>query len=159
MPTICVEHVREDSSRGDRVHRDAFWPAVGGKAAREAFDGGFGACVQSMVTHAGHVGRDGGRENDSAPAGAMSEAVLRDEELAAGVEVENVVIILLRHVFLLFEGLHAGVRHDNVESAIVREGPLEEGADFGGLGNVGLDGNCPRAEGEEFRYDVLGGPR
>lgn len=145
MPTICVEHIREDSTQGDRVHRDAFWPAVIGKAACEAFDGGFGAYVQSMVTHTSQVSRDGGCEDDSAPAGSMFEAFLRDEELATGIEVKTSIIILLRHVFLLLNGLHAGIRCEDVDSIKKRKGPLEEGADFGGLSNVSLDGNCTSA--------------
>lgn len=159
MPTVCLKHIREDAPRRNRIHRNTFRSTVLGKAAREAFDGGFGARVQGMVTHAGHAGRHRGREDDAAPVAAMFQAVLGDEELAAGVEVEDLVVVPLRHILFPLEGLHARVRHDDVDAAEVSDGLLEEGVDLGRVGNVGLDGNRTRAQREEIRDHLIRGLR
>ena len=66
MPGVVVEHVGLDASRGDGVDGDALRARVGREGAGEALDGGFGTSVESVVLDAGHVGRDGGHEDNAA---------------------------------------------------------------------------------------------
>ncbi len=110
-----------------------------------------------MVGHAGHAGCDRRCKDDEAPVSTVFEAVLSNKELAASIKVEDLVKVLLRHVFLCLESLDARVGDDDVDAAEVRDGLLEERTDFGGFGNVGLDGDRTCAQGEEIRFDFLGG--
>ena len=157
MPTILRKHISHDSARCNRIHRNLLRSAILCETAREALDSGFGPGIQGVVLHARHAGRDGRGEYDSPAIGAVLESVLRNEELAARIEVENAVEILLRDVLLDLKSFHTGVRNDEIEPAKVREGLGEESVDFGGLGNVGLDGDGAGAEGAELADDAVGG--
>ena len=66
MPGVVGEHVGLDAAGCDGVDGDALWACVGGEGAGEPFDGRFGAGVQRVVLHAGHVGRDRGHEDYAA---------------------------------------------------------------------------------------------
>lgn len=62
-----------------------------------------------MVLYAGRAGCNRGCKDDAVPVSAVLKTVLGHEELAAGIEVEDFVIILLRHLSRLSERLDAGV--------------------------------------------------
>jgi hypothetical protein len=68
VPRVGAEHVGLDPAGRDGVDGDALGARVGGEGAREAFDCCFGAGVQRVVGDAGHVGCDGGHEDDAAAA-------------------------------------------------------------------------------------------
>ena len=155
MPTIRLEHVRPDPPRRNRIHRHPFRSAILREAARKTLDRGLGAGVQGMVPHPGHAGRDGRREDDAAAHGTVFQTLLSDEELSPSIEVEDLIVVLLRHVLLPLESLHPGIRHHDIHPAEMPEGPLEETRDLGGFGNVGLDGDGPRPEGDEVRNHFL----
>lgn len=125
MPTVCIKPIRENATRRNRVPRDAFRSTVRSKTAREALDGGFRACIQGMVLYAGRAGCNRGCKDDAVPVSAVLKTVLGHVELAAGIEVEDFVIILLRHLSRLSERLDAGVRY-GLDTAEVRKGLLEE---------------------------------
>lgn len=83
MPAILLIHIRLDSPRGNGIDGDFPRPRINREAAREGLHGGFGARVKGVVGDAGHVGCDGGGEDDAAAMGEVPEGVLRDEELAS----------------------------------------------------------------------------
>lgn len=55
----------------------------------------------------------------------MAQCVLGDEELAARVQGEDLVVDLFGDVFFAAESLYAGVGDDNVEAAEVGDGFVE----------------------------------
>lgn len=62
-----------------------------GEAAGEGFNGRFASGVDSVVVHPCCLGRDTRDENQAAGRREVFVGLLRDEELAAGVDVENAV--------------------------------------------------------------------
>ena len=157
MPAILRKHISHDPARRNRIHRDLLRSAILCETSREAFDSGFRPGIQGVVLHPGHAGCDGRGEYNSPAIGTVLEPVLRNEELASRIEIENAVEIFLCDILLDLESFHTGIRNNEIESAKVREGLLEQGADFSGFGNVGLDGNGAGAEGAELADDAFGG--
>ena len=157
MPTILLEHIRHDPSRGDRIDGNTFGSRIRGERAREAFDGGFGPGVQGVILHAGHGGRDGGGEHDAAALGEVREGVLGDEELGAAVEVEDAVEVAFGDGGGVDEGFDARIRDDDVQAAEVRDRLVEEFGHGGRFGDVGFDGDGAGVVGfVQGRYELVG---
>lgn len=70
--------------------------------------------------------------------------MLRDEELRAAIDTEDVVEFGFGDGFLVNEGLDARVRDDDVEPAEVRDRLVEELRHGGGFADVGFDGDGAR---------------
>ena len=157
MPTILRKHISHDPARRNRIHRNLLRSAILCETAREALDSGLGPSIQGVVLHAGHAGCDGRGEYDSSAIGAVFEPVLRNEELPARIEIENAVEILLRDVLRELKSFHPRIRNHEIEPPKMRESLLEQGVDFSGFGNVGLDGDGAGAEGVELVDDAFGG--
>ncbi|KAL3305557.1 versicolorin reductase [Colletotrichum asianum] len=157
VPRVLVVHVGLDTTGGDGVDSDALGAAVDGEGAGEALDGGLGAGVQGVVGDAAHDGGDGGGQEDAAAAPAVLQALLGDEELAAGVEVEDVLVELLGDVLLGAPDLLARVGDDEVHAAEVGDGAVEEVDDLLGLGDVCLEGDGLGAHLLDLGDDLLGG--
>lgn len=157
VPRVGVEHVGLDAAGGDGVAGDVLLAAVDGEGAGEALDGSLGAGVEGVVGDAGHLGGNGRGQDDAAPAAAVLEGVLGDEELAAAVEVEDLVEELRGHLGLLAPDLHARVGDDNVQVAKVLHGALEERGHLGGDRDVGLHGDRLGAHLLQGRDHLLGG--
>lgn len=157
VPRVGVEHVGLDTAGSDGVAGYVLLAAVNGEGAGEALDGGLGAGVQGVVGDAGHLGGDGRGQDDAAAAAAVLEGVLGDEELAAAVEVEDLVEELGGDLGLLAPDLHARVGDDNVDVAKVLNGALEERRHLGGDGDVSLHGDRLGAHLLQGRNHLLGG--
>lgn len=67
--------------------------------------------------------------------------MLGHEELGTGVQAKYSVVQLLGDVLLGRESLGAGIVDDNIESTEMLDRLLEQFADLGHFGDVGLDGD------------------
>ena len=94
-----------------------------------------------MVANTEKTGSNGRHEDQTTIVLKVLPCGLTDEELCAGVQVEDVVVLLLGDLFGLVPALGAGVAHDDVDLAKVLLGFLEQTLDLGGLADVGLDGD------------------
>lgn len=157
VPCILVKHVGLDAAGGNSIDRHALFAAVDGKGAGEALDGGLGAGVQGVVGDAADAGGNGRGEDEAAAVAAVLEGVLGDKELAAAVEVEDLVKELRGDVDLGAPDLHARVGNDKVEVAKVRDGLFKQLRDRLGLADVGLDGDALGAQLGELLDDLFGG--
>lgn len=157
VPCILVEHVRLDATGGDGVDGHALLAAVDGEGAGEALDGRLGAGVEGVVGDAADAGGDGRGHDEAAALSAVLERVLGDKELAAAVEVEDLVEELRGDVDLGAPDLHTGVGDDKVDVAKVLQGLLEQLGDGLGLADVGLDRYTLGAQLAELSNHLLGG--
>lgn len=156
MPCILVEHVGFDATGCDGVDGHALLAAVNGESAREALDGGLGASVQSVVGDTADAGGDGGGHDQAAAVSAVLEGILGDKELAAAVEVEDLVEEVRGDVDLGAPDLHARVGDDKVEVAEMAHGLLEQLRDGLGLADVGLNGHALGSQLADLGNDFLG---
>lgn len=148
MPCIAREHVGLDTSGRNRIAGNALRPAVDAKASRKALDRRLRARIQSMVWHMRDGRGDGRHEDDTAAAREILHALLRDEELAAAVDIEDAVELLLGDLELVLPDLCARVRDHKVQLSEVREPGCEELEDLVRLRHVGAQRNGfgPRAQ-------------
>lgn len=156
VPCVLVEHICLDATGCDGVDRHALLATVDGERAGEALDGGLGAGVEGVVGDAADAGGDGGGHDEAAAVAAVLEGVLGHKELAAAVEVEDLVEQGRGDVDLGAPDLHARVGDDKVEVAKVAHGLVEQLGDALGLANVGLDGHALGAELGELGDHLLG---
>lgn len=157
VPGILVKHVGLDATGCDGVDRHALFAAVDGERAGEAFNRSLGAGVQRVIWDAADAGRDRRGQDQATPVPAVLEGILRHKELAAAVEVEDLVKQRGRHVHLGAPHLHARVGDDKVQVAKVRDGLVKELGDRLRLANVRLDGDALGAQLGELGDDLLGG--
>lgn len=141
VPCVLGEHVALDATGSDTVDGDTATAEVSGESLDHADDGHLGSVVESVVADAEKTGSNRRHENETSVVLEVLPRGLADEELGAGVEVEDVVVLLLGDLLGLVPALGAGVAHDDVDLAEVLLGLLEQALDFGGLADVGLDGD------------------
>lgn len=109
-------------------------------AADECLDGALARRVDGVLGDGLGLARDGPHEDQAA---ANLEVLVRlagDEELAAGVDVEDAVKLLGGDVLDVAERNDAAVGAHNVEPAKLLVGLLKHADDLLDLGHVGLDG-------------------
>jgi len=94
-----------------------------------------------VVADTEEAGGDGGHEDEATVVLEVLPGGLADKELCAGVQVEDVVVLLLSDLLGFVPALGARVAHDNVDLAKVLLGFLEQTLDLGGLADVCLDGD------------------
>ena len=140
VPGVGGEHVALDTTGAHAVDGDAADAKVGSKSLGHANDGHLGGVVERVVLNAQQTSGDGGHEDQTAVVLEVLPGSLADEELGAGIEVEDLVVDFLGDFLGLVPALHAGVAHDDVDAAKVRLGLLEQPRDFRDLGDIGLDG-------------------
>lgn len=140
-PCVLGEHVTLNATRSNAVDGDAASAKVGGERLDQANDGHLGSVVQSVVADTEETGSDGRHEDETTVVLEVLPGGLADEELCAGVQVEDVVVLLLGDLLGLVPALGAGVAHDDVDLAKVLLGFLEQTLDLGGLADVGLNGD------------------
>jgi hypothetical protein len=140
-PSVLGEHVTLDATRGDTVDSDTARAKVSGESLDHANDSHLGSVVKSVVADTKKASSNGRHEDQASVVLEVLPRGLADEELCAGVEVEDVVVLLLGDLLGLVPALGAGVAHDNVDLAEVLLGLLEQTLDLGGLADVGLDGD------------------
>jgi hypothetical protein len=138
VPAVLIKHVGLYTTGGDSIAGDALLTAVHGEGTSETLHSGLGAGVQGVIGDAGHLSGDGRCEDDAAALAAVLQAVLSDEELASAVKVKDLVKELRGDLGLLAPDLHAGVRNDKVDMAIVFYGFGEKSRNLLGLGDVCL---------------------
>lgn len=156
VPRVLVKHVRLDATGCNGVDGHSLLAAVDGECAGEAFNSGLGARVKGVVGDAADAGSDGGGHDEAAAVPAVLESVLGDKELAAAVEVKDLVEQLRGDVDLGAPNLHARVGDDEVKVAEVLHGLLEELGDGLGLADVGLDRHGLGAQLVKLRDHLLG---
>ena len=125
MPGVLCVHVGLDASRGNGVDGDVLGASIDGKATGEGLNGGLGACVESVVGDAGHGRCNGGSQDDAAIICKVAQSVLGDEELAARIQAEDLVVDLFGDVDFLAESFHARIRDDDVKATEVADGFAE----------------------------------
>jgi hypothetical protein len=140
-PCVLSEHVTLDTTGSNTVDGDAASAKVGGERLDQTNDSHLGSVVQSVVFNTKQTGGDGRHEDETTVVLEVLPGGLADEELCAGVQVEDVVELLLGDLLGLVPALGAGVAHDDVDLAKVLLGFLEQTLDLGGLADVGLDGD------------------
>ena len=94
-----------------------------------------------MVLDAQQTGGDGAHEDDAAIVLNILVRGLANKELRAGVQVEDVVVLLLRNLLGDVPALGPGVGHDDVDLAEGLLALLEQAGDLGDLADVGADGD------------------
>ena len=141
MPGVLGEHVTLDATGSDTVDGDTATAEVSSESLDHANDGHLGSVVESVVADAEKASSDGRHEDEASVVLEVLPRSLADEELGAGVEVEDVVVLLLGDLLGLVPALGAGVAHDDVDLAKVLLGFLEQTLDLGGLADVGLNGD------------------
>nr|POE98246.1 hypothetical protein CFP56_64839 [Quercus suber] len=152
-----VVHVGLDAAGGDGVDGDLLVTAVDGHAADEGLDRALGARVDGVLGHALGLAGDGAHEDDAAADGKVLVGLAGDEELAAGVDAEDAVELLLGHVLQVAERHDAGVGADDVQLAEVLDGLGHELGGLGDVADVGLEGNGVAAFGLDALDDLVGG--
>ena len=99
------------------------------------------ARIDSVLGDAFRLSGDGTHENDPATHLEVLVRLAGDEELAAGVDLEDAVELLLRDVLEVAEGDDTRVRDDDVELTEVRDRLVHQHDRVGDIGDVGLDGD------------------
>src|SRR5690242_8946450 len=130
MPSILCEHVRFDTSRCYTVDSDTTLSKVGSKGLDESDNRHLTSIVESVVFDAQKAGSNGAHEDDAAVVLDVLVGGLADEELRAGIQVEDVIILLLCDFLGDVPALGAGVGHDDVDLAEGLLAFLEETGDF-----------------------------
>ena len=156
-PRGMSEHVRLDASGGDGVDTDLLAAHVSRQSADERLDRVLAARIQRVVGRAARASSNRRHENHGAVLLAVLEGLLGDEELRAGVGVEDLVVALRRDLEEGGEVLGSRVGHDDVDAAEGLLALLEELDDLGDLADVGFDGDGVGAGGLDLLDDVLGG--
>jgi hypothetical protein len=123
-PSVLGEHVTLDATRGDTVDSDTARAKVSGESLDHANDSHLGSVVKSVVADTKKASSNGRHEDQASVVLEVLPRGLADEELCAGVEVEDVVVLLLGDLLGLVPALGAGVAHDNVDLAEVLLGLL-----------------------------------
>jgi len=152
-----VVHVGLDATGGNGVDSDALVARVDGHAADKGLDGTLGTGVDGVLGDALGLTGDGAHQDDAAADGKVLVGLTGDEELAAGVDLEDAVEFLLGDVLEVAEGDDTGVGADNVELAEVLDGLVEELDGLGDLADVGLDGDGVGAVLLDLLDDLVGG--
>jgi hypothetical protein len=136
-----VVHVGLDATGGNSVDGDALVTGVDGHAADEGLDGTLGTGVDGVLGDTLGLTGDGAHQDDAAADGKVLVGLTGDEELAAGVDLEDAVELLLGDILEVTEGNDTRVGADNVELTEVLNGLVEELDGLGDVTDVGLDGN------------------
>ncbi len=119
MPRILSEHVALDAARSDTVDGHAVAAKVGRKSLDQSNDRHLGGVVKSMVLDTEQSCGNRCHEDETSIGLAVLVGGLADEELCAGVEVEDMVEFLLGDILGLVPGFCAGIAHDDVDFAKV----------------------------------------
>lgn len=152
-----VVHVSLNAAGGDAVDGDLLVAGVDGHAADEGLDGALGARVDGVLGHALGLAGDGAHEDDAAADGQVLVGLAGDEELAAGVDAHDAVVLLLGDVLEVAEGDDAGVGADDVELAEVLDGEVHHLDGLGDVADVGLVGDGVGAHLLDVLDDLVGG--
>jgi hypothetical protein len=152
-----VVHVGLDAAGRDAVDGDLLVAGVDGHAAHKGLDGALGARVDGVLGHALGLAGDGAHEDDAAADRQVLVGLPGDEELAAGVDAHDAVVLLLGHVLHVAEGDDAGVGADNVELAEVLDGLVHHLDGLGDVADVGLDGDGVAAHLLDLLDELVGG--
>jgi len=139
VPRVLREHVGLDTTRRDTVDGDATGTEVGSEGLDHTNDSHLGSVVQDVVLDAKQTSSNGAHENEAAVVLKVLPRRLADEELCTGVEVKDVVVLLLCNLLRLVPRLGAAVAHDNVDLAEVLFGLLEQALNLADLADIGLD--------------------
>jgi hypothetical protein len=140
-PCVLGEHVTLDATGSNTVDSDTASAKVSGERLDQTNDGHLGSVVQSVIADTKKTSSNGRHEDETTVVLEVLPGGLADEELCAGVEVEDVVVLLFGDLLGLVPALGAGVAHDDVDLAKVLLGLLEQALDLRGLADVGLDGD------------------
>ena len=179
-----VEHVRDRTARGHRIHRDLLVPAVLREHADKRLDGAFGARVQRVLRHAEFLGRVGRHEDDTAPLVEVAVRLAGDEELRARVDAEHPVEFFLCDMHLIFlipplfrsgflsefqtEGSYLGhvaqmpkthnpgVAAHDIQTAEMLHHVIHQPGRLRHLPDVGLDGHRAGPQALDLSHDLLG---
>ena len=138
---ILGEHVGLDTTGGDTVDSDTALAEVGSEGLDHTNNGHLRGVVEGMVADTEKTSGDRGHENQTTVVLKVLPGSLTNEELCAGVEVENVVVLLLGDLLGLVPALGTAVGHDDVDLSKVLLGLLEQTLNFGDLADISLDGN------------------
>lgn len=90
-----MEHVRHDTAGRDGVHRDLLLAAVNRQTRHEGLDGTLRGGVERVFRHHEALGGVGAREDDASAPAEVLVRLAGDKELAACVEAEDAVELLL----------------------------------------------------------------
>lgn len=156
VPRVLVEHVGLDAARCDSVDGHALLTTIDGKGTGETLNGSLGAGVEGVVGNAADAGGDGGGHDEATAVSAVPERVLGNKELAAAVEVEDLVEQVRGDIDFGAPDLHTRVGNDKVEVTEVAHGLLKQLGDGLGLADVGLDGYTLGAQLAQLRDHLLG---
>ena len=141
VPCVLGEHVTLDATGSNTVDGDTATAKVGSESLDHSDDGHLGSVVKRVIADAKQTSSNRRHEDQTTVVLEVLPRRLADEELGAGIEVEDVVVLLLGDLLGLVTALGTGVAHDDVDLAEVLLGLLEQALDFGGLADVGLDGD------------------
>lgn len=141
LPAHSVVHVGLDAAGSDAVDGDLLVTAVNSHAAHKGLDGTLGAGIDGVLGDTLCLAGDGAHKDDATTLFHVLVCLAGDEELAAGVNAHDAVILLFSDVLQVAEGNDARVGAADVNLAEVLNGLVEERDGLGDVGDVGLDGN------------------
>ena len=151
-----VKHIGDGAAGRNGVDGDFFRATILGEDADEGVDGALGAGVKGVGGDAEVLGGVGGHEDDAAAVAQVAVGFAGDEELAARVEAEDAVELLLGDVFQVAEADDARVAADDVEAAEVGDGGVEQLDRLRDLADVGLEGDRVGTQAFDFGDDFFG---
>jgi hypothetical protein len=152
-----VVHIGLDAAGGDAVDGDLLVAGVDGHAADEGLDGTLGAGVDGVLGHALGLAGDGAHQDDAAADGQVLVGLAGDEELAAGVDAHDAVVLLLGDILEVAEGDDAGVGADDVKLAEVLDGEVHHLDGLVDVADVGLVGDGVGAVLLDLLDELVGG--
>jgi hypothetical protein len=140
-----VVHVGLDSTGSNNVDSDLLLTSIDSHAASESLNGTLGARVDGVLGNTLGLASDGAHKDDAATDFHPLVCLLGNEELAAGVDGHDTVVLLLSHILEVTEGDDTRVGAADVELAESFDNTVHELNGLLNVANVGLDGNCIRA--------------
>lgn len=159
VPSVGGEHIGLDTTGSDTVDGDTTLTKVGSEGLDHTNDGHLGGVVKGVVANTEKTSGDGGHEDQTTVVLEVLPGSLANEELGTGVQVEDVVVLLLGDFLGLVPALSTTIRHDNVNLAKVLLGLLEQALNLGDLADISLDGDGlgSAAGGLDLSNDLIGG--
>jgi hypothetical protein len=149
-----------DHAGTEGIYTDLPWAELASEHAGDRVDRGLRARVNRTVRRCDATG-NGANVDDAAPLSEVVHSGLRHKEEAQHIDIEVPVKVLLGDGLDRGKLVHAGVVYEDVKSAIVFDGCLDDTLRLAGLGDVarhgyGLTTGCSDGSDDSVRPSLAG---